>query len=128
MAISATDTMITTAPLLTLIENAGQGVLVLIDSLDEAEFARSRLTRTEVGRLARLIGSTLAGLPDALREGMPEIDWDGWQATLRQLDSDDLAARTDAAWFAARALVPATLTWLRIHRQARPDWFRFSPD
>lgn len=120
--------MITTAPFLTLIEDAGQGVLVLVDSLDEAEFARSRLTRAEITRQLRLIGGALAGLPDPLRRDMPEIDWDGWQATLRQLDGDDLAARTDAAWFAARALVPATLTWLRIHRQARPDWFRFSPD
>jgi uncharacterized protein with HEPN domain len=120
--------MLTTAPFLTLIENAGQGVLVLIDGLDEADFARSRLTRAEVGRLVRLIGGTLAGLPDMLRDGMPEIDWAGWHTTLCQLDDADPSARTDAAWFAARALVPATLSWLRIHRQSRPDWFRFSPD
>lgn len=118
--------MITTAPLLKLIEDTGEGVLVLVDSLDETEYARSRLTRSEVDRLLRLMGGTLAGLPDALRSGMPEIDWDGWSAALRQLDDDAPAVRTDAAWFAARALVPATLSWLRIHRRAHPDWFRFS--
>lgn len=118
--------MITTAPLLKLIEDTGEGVLVLVDSLDETEFARSRLTRSEVDRLLRLMGGTLAGLPDALRSGMPEIDWDGWSAALRQLDDDAPAVRTDVAWFAARALVPATLSWLRIHRRAHPDWFRFS--
>ena len=69
--------MITTAPLLKLIEDTGEGVLVLVDSLDETEFARSRLTRSEVDRLLRLMGGWRAKSPDLFKnrpKNLPGLD------------------------------------------------------
>lgn len=120
--------MITTA-MLQLIEQAGEGVLVLIDDLDEADFRRSRLTRHEVRRQLALIAGTLDGLPDGARAALPEIDWPGWRLVAQALAQASPAspASDEAAWFAARSLVPATLSWLRVYRQSEPGLFSFAP-
>ena len=114
-----------TAAMFKMIEEAGEGVLVLADGLDEPDFTRSRLTRTELRRQLALMTDTLGALPDALRRAMPEIAWDGW----RQVGID-LGAAPPAgdgtAWFAVRSLVPATLAWLRVYRKADPTWFEFT--
>jgi hypothetical protein len=117
--------MITTA-MLHMIEQAGEGVLVLIDGLEEAEFLRSRLTRQEVRHQLVLIAGTLDSLPDTARAALPEIDWPGWRAAAQALGRP-APAGDETAWFAARALVPATLAWLRVYRQADPALFSFTP-
>lgn len=113
-----------TAPMLKLITEAGEGVLVLIDGLEEPEFARSRLTRAEVRRQLQLIADTLESLPAAAQAAMPEIDWAGWRTVALALASPGLA-QDETAWFAARSLVPATLSWLRVYRNAEPALFAF---
>jgi len=113
-----------TAAMLHLIQDAGEGVLVLVDGLDEADFQRSRLTRHEVRRQLQLLADLLEALPGAAHDAMPEIDWGAWRAVGLALASPALA-QDDAAWFAARALVPATLSWLRVYRQGSPALFDY---
>jgi len=117
-----------TAPLLSLVMQAAEDVIVLVDGLSEADFRRSRLTRAEARRRLASIASALAGLPAEVVRAAPEIDWDAWRATARALDEGggEAAPAIDAAWFAATALAPATLSWLRVYRQQQPGWFSFS--
>ncbi|EHR69885.1 hypothetical protein BurJ1DRAFT_1012 [Burkholderiales bacterium JOSHI_001] len=114
------------AAMLKLIEDTGQGVLVLIDGLQELEFARSRLTRGEVSRQLLLMADTLDALAPATQNAMPEIDWPGWRSVAMALRSPAMA-QDDAAWFGATALTPATLSWLRVYRRAQPELFDFKP-
>lgn len=113
-----------TAPLFKLVEDSGEAVLVLVEDLQEPEFLRSRLTRSEVLRQLRTMADTLAALPETARAALPEIDWAGWRAAALALAGGG-AARDDAAWFAARSLVPATLSWLRVYRHAEPALFDY---
>jgi hypothetical protein len=114
------------AAMLQLVEEAGHGVLVLVEGLQEVEFARSRLTRQEVRRQLLLMADTLDSLPDACQQAMAEIDWPGWRSVALALRSPGLA-QDDAAWFAATSLVAATLSWLRVYRRAMPERFVFRP-
>lgn len=117
-------TMITTAPLLQHIESAGEAVLILTETLDEAAFRRSRLTRHEVRRQLCAMADTLGSAPPALLAAMPEIDWDGWRSARRAFDAPG-DERDAALWFAVRSQVPATLAWLRVYRQAQPALFTY---
>jgi uncharacterized protein with HEPN domain len=113
------------AAMLALIADAGEGVLVLADDLDEAQLLRSRLTRAEVQRQLLQMAETLAALPAPLQAVMPEIDWAGWRATGLGLQGE--RAMQDAVlWFGVRSLVPATLAWLRVYRQSMPERFAFT--
>lgn len=113
-----------TAPLFKLIQEAGEGVLLLVEDLQEAEFFRSRLTRQEVLRQLKTMADTLQALPDAVHTAMPEIEWDGWRAAAVAMAGEG-ASRDETAWFAARSLVPATLSWLRVYRDAQPALFEY---
>lgn len=115
-----------TAPLLQVIEQAGEGVLVLADGLTEADYLRSRLTRREVRRLLQLVAGTLGALPDEVRIRMPEIAWDGWLHLGRAL-AREAPAPDNSEWFAVQSLVPALLSWLRVYRRAVPALFSFTP-
>lgn len=113
-----------TAPMLNLIQESGEAVLVLTDSVEASEFRRSRLTREETRRQLLTLADTLENLPAAAREAMPEIDWEGWRSTRTLLDTPG-AQREEAMWFAARSLVPATLSWLRLYRRTHPALFTY---
>lgn len=114
------------AALLQVIEAAGEAVLTLTESLDEAQFRRSRLTRHEVHRQLCLMADTLTALPASMRQAMPELDVDGWRAARRAFDRPPPEDREEALWFAVRSQVPATLGWLRVYRQSEPALFRYS--
>lgn len=111
--------------LLNIIEESGMGVLTLTETIEEDEFLRSRLTRQEVRRLTAAMAKAINSLPEATRARLPELDWEGWGVLARQLDQGPEAEGT-ALWFASRALIPATLTWLRIYRTNEPDLFAFT--
>lgn len=113
-----------TAPMLNLIQESGEAVLVLTDGVEASEFRRSRLTREETRRQLLTLADTLENLPAAAREAMPEVDWAGWRSTRALLDTPG-AQRDEATWFAARALVPATLSWLRLYRRTHPALFTY---
>jgi len=118
--------MMITAAMLALIEEAGAAVLVLVDGVEELEFARSRLTRFEVVRQLLVMADLLDSLPDSAQRAMPEIDWAGWRLVALTLRSKN-RPQADTAWVAATAMVPATLSWLRVYRRAEPALFEFKP-
>ncbi|WP_345534655.1 hypothetical protein [Viridibacterium curvum] len=107
------------------IEEAGSSILILTEGLEREEFLRSRLTRAEVSRQLIILGNSIAQLPPEAHAAMPEIGWDGWSTTGRQLSTPG-SAQDDALWFAVISLVPATLMWLRVYRESQPGMFSFS--
>ena len=116
--------MTVTAAMLGVILEAGEGVSLLIDGLDEAQFLRSRLTRHEVQRQVRAIADAARAMDPADRAAMPEIDWPAWLA-LADAAAQPGSARDAGTWFVARSLVPATLLWLQVYRQSEPTLFEF---
>lgn len=114
------------ASLLSIIEEAGTAVLILTEGLEEEEFLKSRLTRTEVARQVRIITDIADKLPQQTYATMAEVDWDGWAATARQL-IDSGPAADDALWFAVRSLILATIMWLRVYRKNQPELFDYAP-
>ncbi|KAB2963818.1 hypothetical protein [Zoogloea sp.] len=116
--------MIVISALLANIIDAGTDALTLAEDMDEATFRRSRLARSEIGRLIGVIATNLADLPDAQRQQFAEIDWAAWSALAPQLQQDG-PERDEALWFATRALVPATLMWLRVYKEGAPGLFEF---
>lgn len=112
--------------MLKVVQEAGEGVLVLLDNVEAGEFRRSRLTRQEVLRLLRLMADTLVALPCATRQAMPEIDWGSWRSLQHGLASPTLDT-DELGWDAARSLVPVTLTWMRVYRRSEPALFDFRP-
>jgi hypothetical protein len=115
-----------TAATLRLVEDTGEDVLVLVELIDEDEFRRSRLTRAEVIRRLRIIADLLETLAPGVRSAMPEVDWAGWRALVAGMQASGPSGDA-AAWFAARSLVPATLSWLRVYRRAEPALFAYVP-
>jgi hypothetical protein len=87
------------AALLQAINEAGEGVLILVEGVEDEELLASRLTRAEVMRQSSLATTGLA------------------------LAGPAGPARDEALVTAARALVPATLMWMRVYKTAQPDWF-----
>lgn len=116
--------MIVIRALLANIVDAGTDALTLAEDMDEATFRRSRLARSEIGRLVGVIATNLADLPDAQRQQFVEIDWAAWAALAQQIRQDG-PERDEALWFATRALVPATLMWLRVYKEGAPGLFEF---
>ncbi|MDO9597780.1 MAG: hypothetical protein Q7J47_08675 [Azoarcus sp.] len=97
------------------IEAAATDILTLIEGLDGAEYARSRLTRSAAAACLREIAGLAAGLAPAGREAMPEVDWAAWVALHETLARGGDAARE---WAAASGLAEMTLQWMRVYRQA----------
>jgi hypothetical protein len=109
--------------LLGIIEQAGLGVLTLAENLNREDLLRSRLTRGEVGRQLRILTDSLAALPLAWQQAMPEIDWPGWRRVGLQLLEPSGEPHDDALWFAVESLTPALLLWLRVYRRNQPELF-----
>jgi uncharacterized protein with HEPN domain len=101
-------------------------VLTLTEGLEKDEFLASRLTRAETRRQVTIIGESVANLAPHTRTVLAEVDWEGWHGVARQLGANPVEEQ-DALWFAVRALVPATLMWLRVYRKERPDIFECKP-
>jgi uncharacterized protein with HEPN domain len=111
---------------LAIIEQSAIVVVTFIDGLARDDLLRSMYTRTEVHRqLLRLAGGA-SGVSAQIREAMPEIDWDAWRFMQTRLALSPGAELDDALWFACESLVPATLLWLRMHRQRQGALFRMT--
>ena len=67
------------------------------------------------------IAATTANLPAEVQSLLPEIDWDGWAVTARQLRSG--GGDGEVLWSAVTTLIPATLSWLRVYRHNQPQLF-----
>lgn len=114
------------AALLGLVEQGATDILTLTENLDPDELLRTRLTRGEVMRRLRQIGACLLELEADGRERLPELDWAGWRTLGALLDGREGVQRDEAITFACSSLVPATLLWLRVHRQSQPELFRLA--
>jgi uncharacterized protein with HEPN domain len=114
------------AALLSLIEQAGTSVAILIEGLEREDLLRTRLTRLEVLRQLKVLADSLAQLGGYAREALPELDWDGWNSIRTRFDAQPGEALDEALWFACESLVPATLLWLRVYQQSQPELFRMS--
>lgn len=114
------------ASLLSIIEEAGVAVLTLTEGLERDEFLASPLTRAETRRQIKILSESIANLAPQTLTTLAEVDWAGWQTIARQLGADK-GMEDEALWFAVRALVPATLMWLRVYRKERPDIFECKP-
>ena len=112
------------AALLRNLEEAGTAVAILSDSVEEQELGASRLTRAEVERQLLVMAQSLADLGPAVAVEMPEIDGAGWRLLADALAPGGTRA-WETVWFAVESLVPATLLWLRVYRNSRPEWFEF---
>lgn len=119
------------ASLLSIIEEAGAAVLILTEGLEKEEFLASRITRAETQRQIKTLSHSIANLSRQVQTTLAEVDWAGWDAVARQLGRDTgthpSGAEQDALWFAVRALVPATLMWLRVYRKQQPEIFECKP-
>lgn len=113
-----------TAAMLGTIQEAGEAVLTLTEGLEEGELLGSRLTRAETTRQLGILASALRALPESATHAMPEIDWAGWRGMNAALGLSG-PARDEALWFGVRALVPATLSWLKVYRTAKPELFAY---
>ncbi len=114
------------ASLLSIIEEAGVAVLILTEGLEKDEFLASRLTRAETQRQLKVMSESAANLPPPAQAMLAEVDWGGWHTVSQQLGSRG-EAEQEALWFAVRALVPATLMWLRVYRKNQPEIFECKP-
>jgi uncharacterized protein with HEPN domain len=112
---------------LQLIEQAGTSVAILTEGLERPELLRSRLTRAEVLRQLQALAASSAAVEPALRAQMPELDWNAWDSMATRFAAPAGEALDEALWFAASALVPATLLWLRVYQQSHPALFRMAP-
>jgi hypothetical protein len=115
------------AALLNIMTDAGVAVMTLTEGIEDRELIASRLTRAEVARQARILIEAAMNLPQLIREGMPEIDWAGISGAGSALSGPAGRAMDDALVFASRALIPATLMWMRVYQQQHPDWFILTP-
>jgi uncharacterized protein with HEPN domain len=113
------------ASLLSIIEEAGVAVLTLTEGLEKDEFLASRLTRAETQRQLKIMSESAANLPSQTQAVLAEVDWGSWQGVARQLGESGDSAQ-EALWFALRALVPATLMWLRVYRKNQPEVFEYT--
>lgn len=116
--------MTITAPLLGIVQEAGEAVLTLTEGLEQGELLASRLTRAEVMKHLSALASAMKHMPESLVRAMPEIDWGGWRGVDVSLRMEG-PAREDALWFGVCSLVPATLSWLRVYRQSSPEMFTY---
>ncbi len=112
------------AVLFAIIEDAASKVLILTEDADKDELLASRLTCGEVKRLLLIMTGMIAEISAETRDRMPELEWSGWNATSRAFKGSKVKAN-EALWFAVRSLVPATVMWLRVYRQKRPELFSF---
>lgn len=111
------------AALLKTMDETGVAVLTLAEGLEDIELLASRLTRSEVARQLRMFTEAAIALPEALRQSMPEVDWAGIGAAGSALSGAGGPELDDALVFGTRALVPATLMWMRVYKQQNPQWF-----
>jgi hypothetical protein len=118
------------AALLKNIEDAGVGILTLVEGVEDRELLASRLTRQEVTRQLRQLVQAAVALPAEQQASMPEIPWDALATCHQALDGPSAAtglALDEALLMAIHGSVPAALMWMRVYRQQHPEWFKLTP-
>lgn len=104
------------------LEALAADILTLTEDVDADGLSRSRLTRSETIKRLRRMAAIAAALPAPARAALPEMDWARWCALGEELAAERVGAL--ALWEAAREFTTDTLQWLRVYRDANPDWYR----
>ncbi len=101
MPASTMSTHLLSSALLGIVEQAGLGVVTLIENLERDELLRSRLTRYEVQRQLKTLADSLGQIIPPDRQLMPELDWDGRQSMRAPLSTlTPSPALDEAVWCA----------------------------
>lgn len=111
---------------LSIIEESAESVLILAEDVEDEALLASRLTRQEIQRLLATVARGLADMGPDARQTLPELDWEGWIATGREILTAG-PQQDQALLYAVQSLVPATIMWLRVYKQNQPDLFRHTP-
>ena len=115
-----------------IIHTSGNAVLTLLASIEGGadEFFASANTLREVEAQLFNVAQTLAHLPPVVMLRLPQVDWSGWGAlhqalyqAQREPTPKPAPPRRDIVWYAASALLPATLVLLDELRETEPEWF-----
>lgn len=114
------------AALLSIIQEAGNAIMIMTEGNEQQEILRSRLTRAEIIRQLLVIVKSLEEIPSATRERIPELAWKEW-ARLPDLMAASGETADQALIYAYDSLVPATLLWLREYQLSQPALFEFVP-
>lgn len=110
-----------TGAMLGLMAQIGLDIITLTEEISETEFFASRLTRGETLRLLQSMTKTAANLPLEARERMPGIDWAGWMALAKVLDSP--SKHPLQIWVAIKELTPMTLRQLNDYKKTQAKLF-----
>jgi len=106
-----------------IVRNCARTVRVLLAELqDDDELFASTNTLARVERCLLAIAQTLAHLPAAVHDRLPQIDWDGWQM-LHSVLEHDIQPRREEVWYGLSALMPATVQLIDELRRREPVWF-----
>lgn len=106
-----------------IVRNCAQAIRTLLAELqDDDELFASANTLAWVENYLLVIAQTLAHLPPALHQRLPQIDWTGWHM-LHSLVGHDLQPRREEVWYGISALMPATLQLIDELRRREPVWF-----
>lgn len=106
-----------------IVRNCARDVRALLAELqDDDELFASANTLARVEHYLLVMAQTLAHLPPAVHQRLPQIDWSGWQM-LRSLLAYNLQPRREAVWYGISALMPATLQLIDELRLREPVWF-----
>jgi len=106
-----------------IVRSCSQAIRTLLVELqDDDELFTSANTLARVEHYLLVMAQTLAHLPPALHQRLPQIDWDGWQM-LHSLLAYDIQPRREEVWYGLSALMPATLQLIDELRRREPVWF-----
>lgn len=114
-----------TGAMLGLLEQLGLDIITLTEGLSEAEFFSSRLARAQVLQRLGSMTRTVADLPVEVRQRMPEIDWEAWDALATILPGS--AHHPLQIWVAVQELTPMTVQRLKGYRKQQPRLFSIVP-
>ena len=106
-----------------IIHTSGDAALRLLEALEGGadELFDSTNTLAVVEESLLNVAHTLAHLPPVVMLRLSQTDWNGW-AALHSALRHRIEPRRDIVWYAASALLPATLVQLDRLRTQEPEW------
>jgi len=111
-----------------IIHTSGSTVMKLLVALEGGadELFASRNTLSVIEDHLWNVANTIAHLPPVVMLRLPQVDWNGWRGVfeaLRDRADKPVSERRDVVWYAACALLPATLVLMDQLRAQEPRWF-----
>lgn len=104
--------------------DAGASVQVLLGDMDRTQYENSRLARPAILAHLGVMVDTVRALPAAVRDQMPEVDWQAWEDLGLHLPPRSEGDRR-LVWIALSAWMPATGRLLRRYRRQLPALWQY---